>query len=692
MSRSIDFEKTKESADYLRYLTLMAVERPASGHPGLPLGCADLGVLLYQYFVRGDGKHASWMNRDRFILSAGHGSMFLYGLGYMFDYRFTLKDLAQFRSVGSKTPGHPEYEIDYGIETTTGPLGQGFANAVGVALEAKMMAARFNKPDFTLFDANVFTLMGDGCTMEGVTNEAASMAGHLGLDNLIAIYDDNNITIDGHADIAMTENVGGRYEALGWHVERVEGRDVPAVAKAIEKLIGLKGKPKILIMKTLIGEGLDKLKGSHKVHGAAAGIDEIAFFVKNSTFFKTFAARHGVAQEIEPIKAKLQEELKSGDFTDHTGLKAFWSQKTETNEKLISEWNKKVEDYGKKYPTEAALLKKFSHFEVSKELRQALLTFTTEPDATRKVSAAALGICTQQLPQMIGGSADLVGSTFATVKGSDYVQKNNFSGRNIAFGIREHAMGALGNGLALNKSFIPFTSTFFTFFDYMKPAVRLAAIMKIKHLFIFTHDSIYVGEDGPTHQPIEHLGAIRLIPGIQTFRPCNDMETGFSYLYFLENQAPAAVLGTRQALAPELFKLPGDREKQYAEFKKGAYVLFDCAGKPDLILAGSGSEITTLYQTKVLLEKEGKKIRLVSVPCLELFEKSDEAHQKSIFPDDGTPIFFAEAASHRGFRSFYGKQFIVKDMKTFGESGSYKGVAKHFGFTAEDMAASLSKV
>lgn len=688
---AVDSKKVKESADWLRYLTLMAVERPASGHPGLPLGCADLGVMLYRYFLRGSAAHPEWPNRDRFILSAGHGSMLLYGLGHLFGYPFSLKDLAAFRALGSKTPGHPEYDPALGIETTTGPLGQGFANAVGVALSEKMLAARFNKPDLALFDFRVFTLMGDGCTMEGLTNEAASMAGHLGLDNLVAIYDDNNISIDGHVDITMTENVGARYEALGWHVERVEGSDLAAVAAKIEKLSTLAGKPKLLIMKTSIGEGLDKLKGQHKIHGAPAGLDEIAFFVKNSTFSKSFLARYPEATTIEAIKIRLQEELKSGEFTPAPGLKDFLGEKAKVHDPLVSGWTTKLEEYKKKYPAEASLLARMLKPEVTPELRSELLAYSQEPDATRKVGAATLQILCKHWAGMVGGSADLVGSTFATVKGDKYVQKGDYAGRNIAFGIREHAMGAVGNGLALGKAFLPFTSTFFTFVDYMKPAVRLAALMKLKHLFVFTHDSLYVGEDGPTHQPIEHLGSMRLIPGLHTFRPANDMEMGFAMLHFAEHQGPAVVLGTRQVLDASLFKLPGDRPAWYEKFKKGAYTLVDCAGKPDLILAGSGSEISTLVQAKALLEQKGKKVRLVSIPCLELFDETDAAYKASLLPD-GVPVYLAEAASHRGFQAFYGRNIKTLVMNRFGESGSYKAVAKHFGFTPEAVAEAAMRL
>ncbi len=691
MNRTIDFDKTKESADFLRYLSLMGVQKANSGHPGLPLGCADLGILLYQYFLRGSSNEPKWANRDRFVLSAGHGSMLIYSLGYLYGYPFTKKDLASFRQVGSKTPGHPEYNLKEGIETTTGPLGQGFANAVGMAMEAKMLQARFNKADAALFDYNIYTLMGDGCTMEGVTNEAASIAGHHGLDNLIAFYDSNNITIDGHADAAMTEDVGGRYKALGWHVEYAAGSDLKAVAAGIEKLLSLKDKPKILIVTTVIGEGLNKLRGSHKVHGAPAGADEIAYFAANSSFNKAFKARYSDAVDLDKIKAKVVEEIASGDFTTREDLKGFFAEKTKTNDTLISEWKKKLEDYRKKYPVEAAQLDSFLEFKLPSDLRKALLDYSTEPDATRKISSAVLQICAKHLPQIVGGSADLVESTFATVKGSEYITRTNFSGRNIAFGIREHGMGAVGNGLALNGSFIPFTSTFFTFLDYMKPAVRLAAIMKLKHLFVFTHDSFYVGEDGPTHQPIEHLGSLRLVPGLHTFRPANDMETAFSYLHFLENHSPAVVLGSRQPLAPEVFKIAGDREKLYSSFKKGAYVIAEASGKPDFILAGSGSEVSTLAQAKVLLEKQGKKIRLVSMPCVELFEDTDAAYQKEIFPD-GTPVYLAEAASHRGFKPFYRGDIRLKSMKTFGESGNFKSVAKHFGFTAEDIAADVLKI
>ena len=677
-----DFNETlvKELGDYVRYLSLMGVQKANSGHPGLPLGCADLGIILYGYILNGVGNDPKWINRDRFILSAGHGSMLLYALNYLFDYKITLQDLANFRQLGSITAGHPEYELKDGIETTTGPLGQGFANAVGVAISSKMLESH---TDFIHY--NVYTIMGDGCTMEGITNEAASMAGHLGLDNLIAIYDDNNITIDGRTEITFSEDVQKRYEALGWYVQKVDGKNLSDLYSCLTELKNIKGRPKLLIVKTEIGEGLNELKGSHQVHGAPAGIDEITYFVQNSTLlnYVNFADRS--------VKEVIEEQLEKGNFFDKSHYQSLLNPLLDRREREKESWGIQYQEFSKKEPDKAEFINKIQNKQLSENLKKELLEFSTKKDATRTICSIALQLCAEHIPQIIGGSADLVGSTKATVKGSTYIQKGNFLGRNIAFGIREHAMGAIGNGLALDRTFIPFSSTFFTFVDYLKPSLRLAAIMQLKHLFIFTHDSIYVGEDGPTHEPIEHLGATRLIHGLYTFRPGNDIETGFSFLYFLENDFPVVILGTRQSLSSTVFNLEvGDRSKLYGDFKKGAYIFSDSA-KPQIILAASGSELGTVMETKNILTQDGIDVRVVSLPCMELIEEASEEYRDKIFPSD-VPVILVEAATHRSFSSWYAKNMHLVTMNSFGASGNGNAVANHFGFTPEKIVAKVKEI
>jgi transketolase len=681
---NISSKNIENLGNYLRYLAAMGIQRANSGHPGLPLGCADIGVSLYANIIRGTAKEPKWMNRDRFILSAGHGSMLVYALNYIFGYNFSIEDLANFRQLHSKTAGHPEYELDLGIETTTGPLGQGFANAVGVAIEGKMLAARFNTSDYNLFDFKTYVLMGDGCTMEGMTNEAASIAGALGLDNLIAIYDDNSVTIDESSETTFKEDVKGRYEALGWEVLEVSnGKDMLDLNNKLLRLRDSKsGKPKLLIVKTLIGEGLDKLRGSHSAHGAPVGVNEIAYLVNNTNL----SGISGV-KSIEDGVSLLNDQLETGNFMTKDRLREDLGDVVLIRENYYTRWEAELENYKKAYPDKYKQLQDLESQEISLELKNTLLNFSTKEDATRNTSGEVLQIIAKHTQKLIGGSADLVASTKATIKGSKFIEKNNFEGRNIAFGIREAAMGAIGNGLALSTFFIPFTSTFFTFIDYMKPAVRLASIMKLKHAFVFTHDSIYVGEDGPTHEPIEHLGATRLIPDLYTYRPANDMEMAFSYLDFMEGNGPAVILGTRQVLDKRLFSLNVNREEAYKSFKKGAYVLFDCKGTPDVVLAGSGSEVSTLIEAKSQLEEMGKKVRLVSIPCLEKFQEQGRDYLDSLFGE--SKVYLMEAASHRGNKAFYSKNIMVRDISSFGLSGNYKDVAEHFGFVAKSAVKEI---
>lgn len=689
-----DIQKIKKSADYIRYLALEGIEQANSGHPGLPLGCAEIGVLLYRYILTINPTDPLWLNRDRFILSAGHGSMLLYPLLYAAGFAISLKDMGQFRQLHSKTPGHPEYEPSLGIETTTGPLGQGFANAVGVAIEGKMMAQRFNTADTTLFDYTVYTLMGDGCMMEGISYEAASMAGHLGLDNLVAIYDSNRISIDGRTDITFTEDVAKRFEAQHWHVEQADIANIEDVFNKLLTLKNLKNKqPKLLIVKTTIGEGVKEKKDTPEIHGAPAGMAEIAYFIQHNSIPELFSREFGEdITNTEALINKIREHVKTKQpLLEYSPGVAFIREGITAAQQHYHAWQEKFKGYQNNYPELYTTLKQYQDFTVTPTLQQKLLTYKApKTDATRNISGALLNACAEEIPQLIGGCADLRGSTKAAITKSHYIQKDDFSGRNIAFGIREHAMGAVANGLALNKGFIPFTSTFFTFFDYMKPPIRLAALMKLKHLFIFSHDSIYVGEDGPTHQPIEHLNALRLIPELRVFRPGNDMETAFSFLYFLQDmKGPAALITTRQNFSEIMFQLPVDRDQNrqewYQKFSFGGYVFYQTNPgiKPDIILVGSGSELDLAIKTAKLFEEKNKmNVRVVSIPCLELLNETTETYQKELLTPN-TPLVLMETASHRGVKLFYNRDIILIDIESFGLSAPGETVAQEMGFTPE---------
>jgi len=700
-------KKVKKTADYVRYLALECIEKAQSGHPGLPLGCADLGVILYRYILKSDPSNPTWSNRDRFILSAGHGSMLLYSLLYMSGYaHMTLEELNQFRQWGSKTPGHPEYEREMGIETTTGPLGQGFANAVGCAIEGKILANRFNCEGFDLFDYTIYTLMGDGCNMEGISYEAGSLAGHLGLDNLVAVYDSNSISIDGRMDITFTEDVAQRYRAMGWDVEKTDIDDITGVYSRLCQFKKTRnGKPKLLIVTTIIGSGLDKKKDTPDIHGSPAGIREMMYFILNSSIGDIFEKEYGKEATADSTRLTniLEKRIKNREpLLDDTDSVNFMRENREELNRLYNEWTGKLEQYKTAHPDKYKLLSAYVDFKIPYSLENKLLNFkeTDEksiPDATRNISGKILNMCAVEIPQLVGGTADLAGSTKGAIKGSPYIQRGNFSGRSIAFGVREHAMGAIGNGLALNKMLIPFTSTFFTFFDYMKPSVRLAALMKLPHLFIYSHDSIHVGEDGPTHQPIEHLSAIRVIPGIYTFRPGNDVEMAFSFLYFFqEMKGPAAIITSRQKLAKDVYSYQGNpgRETLYNRFKKGAYIFYetDSSTVPQLVLCGSGSELSTAMITAKMIEaKDAKRVRVISMPCLELFGETEGSYRQQLMPSS-IPTVIIEAASHRSFNLFYHPNIMVVDIETFGISAPGNKVAEAFGITPATIYERIKKV
>ncbi len=744
----VDAEKAllSRAADYLGYLSLLGVERAGSGHPGLPLGCSLLGAFLYRYalatppaksrnlsaggleeqafnvkgkaskeveaFISAHQEALYDLLRDRFVLSAGHGSMLLYGLNYLFSRGMKLQDIENFRQLGYKSPGHPEYNPKDFIETTTGPLGQGFANAVGMAIEQNMLMARLPAQKW-FYPASVFTLLGDGCMMEGVSYEAASLAGHLGLENLVAIYDSNSISIDGRTNLTFTENVAQRFKAMGWQVYFANGRDIASLQETFLQLRVVAeekgmGRPKLIIMKTVIGEGLLNLRDTAKAHGSPAGLAEIAYFLKNSALAPILLSGGAEAPAV------VEKHMKDGKFPAREEVFNEDFLKTCPAEKIFKHrWQRLVSALEKSPQAMADLATLLSEYSPgatsSQEKQQAFrkdifaysLGHARKAESTRKVSSEVLQLASKTFPNLIAGSADLVASTLTKVASKDeamYISRENFQPANIAFGIREHAMAAIGNGLALGARFIPLTSTFLVFSDYMRPAIRLAALMQLKQLFVFTHDSFFLGEDGPTHQPVEHCNALRLIPNLLVFRPANEAETAFAYLYFFEHEEPASLLLTRQKLGEAVFwhSCYANRELAYESFQKGAYILEESKGnenseasaeaKTDIVLVASGSELTVLSEVKKRLESHGFLVRLVSMPCVELLHKSGESYQQALFlTEQRVPVYFLEAAAQSQLNLFYKDNVFVKGFQRFGESAKAIALQKHFLFDAASV-------
>ena len=690
---SIDRNQVHKTADYVRYLSLMAIEKANSGHPGLPLGCADMGVVLYRYLLR---MRPDWPNRDRFVLSAGHGSILLYSLLALSGYKLTLEDLDQFRQWNSQTPGHPELNVANGIETTTGPLGQGFANAVGMAINAKWKAQRYNQKQFPLFDYRVIVLTGDGCNMEGVSYEAASLAGHLGLDNLVAIYDSNVISIDGSTGITFSEDVAARYRSQGWDVMSCNGLDPENFYSTFQKLNAMKGKPKLLIASTIIGSGLNTKRGSSQIHGAPAGVEEIAYFLRNSTMKpfveKMFGARitseSGKLEEI--LKRHIDQRLPLWTYSEAFD---FMREDHDAQHHRVEEWEKLFIKYHNSHPELAPEIHSILSGKISPDLNRILLEYREEkPDATRNISGRLLNLCAKHIPNLVGGSADLAGSTKAHISGSEYMTRDDFSGNNIAYGIREHAMGSVGNGLCLDGTMIPFSATFFTFMDYMKPPLRMAALMKLSHLFLFSHDSFFLGEDGPTHQPVEHLNSLRLIPGLTTFRPANAQETAlaFAYFFFLGG-GPVAIVTTRQKVASAAMQ--GNQELNMEIFSQGAYRFYRSSDKkqdPDLIIVASGSELGPATMAAITLERENNKnVQVISVPSLDLFRKAPKELRNDLLGDFRYPTFLIEAASHRGMSVFYHPAIRLIDIEEFGHSAPGPELGDHLGFSTEKILQTI---
>lgn len=649
-------------ANTIRGLAADMVEKAQSGHPGMPLGAADLGAVLFTEILKHNPNNPSWPDRDRFVLSAGHGSALLYSLLHLTGYNLSLEELQRFRQLGSKTPGHPEYYVTPGVETTTGPLGQGIANAVGMALAERMLAARFNQPGFEIVDHYTYVIAGDGCMMEGISGEASSLAGALALGKLIVLYDDNDISIEGSTDLAFTENVGLRYQSYGWQVTEIDGNDPAQISKALQfARLDTSSKPKLIIAKTSIAKG-SPLEGNCESHGAPLGKENLAALKKNMGY---------------PDQA----------FFIPTEIIDFYKNKRLEWQNAETAWTEKFEAWSKQFPDLRREWERLMRRELPGNLESVFAGYEAKAAATRESSGAFLNLLAAKLPELVGGSADLAPSTKTYLKGIKDVNAEDFSGRNLRFGVREHAMGAIMNGLALHGGFRVYGSTFLVFSDYMRPAIRLAALMKIPVIFVFTHDSFWVGEDGPTHQPIEHVEALRLIPNLQVLRPADANETAWAWLAAVQSKdQPTALILTRQKLPV----LPGATQSGFA---RGGYIVKDADSSiPDLVLAASGSEVSLAIETADLLAGDGKKVRVVSIPCREKFLAQDAAYRNQVLPPE-VPLVTMEAGTGTGWHLLTtgAKNSLIFSIERFGESAPPKELAKKFGFTPESAAARIKQ-
>lgn len=655
-----DLELKKLTANTIRILAVEGVQKANSGHPGMPMGMADVATILWTEFLKHNPEDPQWISRDRFVLSAGHGSMLIYSLLHLSGYDCTMDDLKSFRQWGSRTAGHPEYGHLPGVETTTGPLGQGFGNGVGMAIASKMFAARFGE---RMFDNFIYAICGDGDLMEGVSSEAASIAGHLKLGNIIYFYDDNGITIEGHTDLTFSEDVGKRFESYGWHVLRADAYNHDEIRKAIVAAQNEKEKPTLIITKSVIGFGSPNKFNTHEVHGSPLGKDELNATKNNLNWPED--KEFYVPQEVANLFGSRKNELK----------------------KIYSGWMNEFEQWKKSNPDKSELFDKYINKELPENLEEELLAAAPkEPNATRTLSSKVIQKIAQLVPNFIGGSADLSPSTNTIMNGFASIAPNKFEGRNFHFGIREHAMGAILNGITLYGVFKVFGATFFVFSDYMRPTIRLAAIMQIPVIYVFTHDSIFVGEDGPTHQPVEHLAALRSIPNSTVFRPADGVETAIAWAFALRYKSgPVSLILTRQKI--ESFER--DNDFQPSDVLKGAYVISkESNSKLDLIIAASGSEVPVAADAKKLLPE--LSVRVISIPSREVFNKQPEVYKEKLFPSN-VPVVVIEAATMMGWGDVFRQRLLAIGMESFGASGPYKTLAEKFGFTGNQVAEKIKK-
>ncbi len=657
----------RELANAIRALSMDAVQKANSGHPGAPMGMADIAEVLWNGYLKHNPKNPKWPNRDRFVLSNGHGSMLIYSLLHLSGYELPMEEIKNFRQLHSKTPGHPEYGYTSGVETTTGPLGQGITNAVGFAIAEKMLAGQFNKPGHNVIDHYTYCFLGDGCMMEGISHEACSLAGTLGLGKLIAFYDDNGISIDGHVEGWFTDDTPARFEAYGWHVVRnVDGHDSDAIDAAIREARSVNDKPTMICTKTVIGFGAPNLCGTHDCHGAALGEAEVK------------ATRENLGWHHEPFV--IPPEIYAGWDATEAGIR---------NE---SAWEDAMSAYTKAYPAEAAELKRRLAGDLPADFAAKMDAFIAEVAAkgetiaTRKASQNTITAMAAILPEMVGGSADLAPSNLTTWKGCRALTSTEADANYIHYGVREFGMSAIMNGMVLHGGFVPFAATFLMFSEYARNALRMSALMKIGSIFVYTHDSIGLGEDGPTHQPVEQIATLRTIPRMNTWRPCDAVESAVAWkAAILRRDSPSTLIFSRQNLAHQ-----NRTPEQIANITRGGYILRDCAGTPDLILIATGSEVALAMAAAEKLAD--KKVRVVSMPCTEVFDAQDPAYREAVLP----AAVRARVAVEAGVTGFWGK-YVGLDGKvvgidTFGESAPAGELFKLFGFTVDNVVATAQSV
>jgi len=653
-------------ANAVRALSMDAVQKANSGHPGAPMGMADIAEVLWNDYMKHNPANPQWADRDRFILSNGHGSMLIYSLLHLTGYDLPMDELKQFRQLHSRTPGHPEYGYAPGVETTTGPLGQGITNGVGMALAEKTLAAQFNKPGHTIVDHSTYVFLGDGCLMEGISHEACSLAGTLGLGKLIAFWDDNGISIDGHVEGWFTDDTPGRFEAYGWQVIRnVDGHDAVEIKKAIEAARAEKDKPTMICCKTIIGFGSPNKAGTHDCHGAALGDDEIAL------------VRKELGWDAAP-------------FEIPADVYAGWDNK-EAGAAAESEWDKRFAAYAAKYPAEAAEFKRRINGQLSADWEAGADAYIAAVDAkgetiaSRKASQNAIEGLAKITPEFLGGSADLAGSNLTLWSGAKSVIKDA-AGNYVNYGVREFGMAAMINGVALHGGFVPYGATFLMFSEYARNALRMAALMKVRHIEVFTHDSIGLGEDGPTHQPVEQTATLRMIPNMDVWRPCDAVESAVAWKVAIQNQTgPSSLIFSRQ-------NLPHQKRTaaQIKLIERGGYILKDCDGTPDAIIIATGSEVSLAMEAAAKLS--GKKIRVVSMPSTNAFDKQDAAYKESVLPSSVTARVSVEAGVTGFWAKYIGLNGKAVGMDTFGESAPAGELFKLFGITTDAVVAAVNEV
>lgn len=651
-------------ANAIRMLSVDAIQKANSGHPGAPMGMADIAEVVWRRHLRHNPKNPQWFNRDRYVQSNGHGSMLIYALLHLTGYDLSMDDIRDFRQLHSRTPGHPEYGYTPGVETTTGPLGQGVANAVGMAIAEKALAAEFNKPGFNIVDHHTWLFLGDGCLMEGISHEACGLAGTLKLGNLIAIWDDNGISIDGHVEGWFAEDTAARFRAYGWHViEGVDGHDPEEVDAAVREAKSVTDKPSLLCCKTIIGFGSPNKANSHDCHGSALGADEVAL-----------------------VRERLQWPY--APFEIPGEIYAEWDA-TEKGAQVQQEWDALFADYAKQWPELAAEFTRRMKGDLpagwAENMQKYVHDLQSHPAAlaTRQVSQKCLNHFADMLPELMGGSADLSPSNLTRHQKSVDFTGENPAGNYISYGVREFGMSAIMNGLALHGGFIPYGGTFLMFMEYARNALRMAALMKIRSVFVYTHDTIGLGEDGPTHQPVEQLASLRLTPNMETWRGCDQVEVAVAWQQAIERKdGPTSLVLTRQPLAQQ-----PRTAAQLAEIARGGYVLSDCDGQPEMILISAGSEIELVVSAAKALTEEGRKVRVVSMPCTERFDNQDAAYKESVLPKAVRKRLAVEASIAGFWERYVGLDGKVIGMTSFGESAPANVLFKHFGFTPENVLA-----